>query len=227
MLLWVSHLQRGPVNQLFILQEWNGEHVFFDQDTTPTPPPTTTTATPLSTPPPTEGHDGGLDSSTVNYGVIVGAAFAVLVVVTFFLRYRVARGAHHAFLKRLRRRSAPEGQAVEVDLEMFQAPPDYATAVDMPRPCRCGAREDGTAALSGACSCRTPGTAAPPGGNEMEGNQAESPGRVCVIVVEPTFDIQMMPRNLNASMSELPTYDEYVAEFPETEPEVVVFDQHM
>ena len=167
------------------------------------------------------------------------------------LRYHIYSSSYKQWFKRLRRAQSPddEGDTISMDEEMFKPPPEYDTAINMPKPCsNCHSKhETGSALKSCPCNNRSPSdgeTQEDICQYKIEKTESDSDEEqnleisrrtpssdTCTVTLHLSSNlndstengngpftilehVQRMARDPNAAASYLPTYQDYIKEFP-------------
>ena len=176
----------------------------------------------------------------------------VFLILILCLRYHIYSSNYKQWLKRLRRASSRghEGDTISINEEMFKPPPEYETAINMPKPCsNCHSmHEPGDDLKHCPCNNRTPSdgeTLADVCQCKME-IKTESDSELnngisrtipssdtCTITLHLDSNsssnsaengigpyailehVQRMARDPDAATNYLPTYQDYIKEFPD------------
>ena len=198
----------------------------------------------------------GLSLTTI---LPISTTFLLVLIVILFLRYHLYSSSYKTWMKRLRRRSRSDDEEtnVPIDEEMFKPPPEYETAVNMPKPCSCRNQcketcdicdstlcnnsdsksdiESGTSSESNTCKCRchsesnaisetaceqsreSPNDSHQPDSCnvklylESETNNTSEILKGPFVILE---HVQRMAQDPNKFCHCLPSYQEYIKEFP-------------
>ena len=181
-----------------------------------------------------------LYGNTLELHTLLPVAFTLLIflILVLCLRFHLYRSSYKSWMKRLRRPSRnQEGDNISVDEEMFKPPPEYTTAITMPKPCNdCLDRHQSTNSQK-QCPCNN----RVPSDDETQDRtchcEVDDEVKPCTVTLNEdssesagnensTFVIlehlQRMARNPSAVPDQLPTYEDYIKEFPDHDDHIPV-----